>query len=307
MDTSSQSFGSKNTTGKKLDIIRQYLEMYQKSVGSLAFFNTHYVDGFAGTGEITTNEAVRPAATGLLDDSYDADVAHETISGSTELALGVQPAFSGYTFIEKDKKKVAELEHKFSEHDFVERINFLCGDANEMIQAYCEKMHSKDRAIVFLDPFGSQVSWVTIEAIARTKKIDLWYLFPSGVGVYRQISKGGTVHPTHEPSINRLYGCTDWKEAFIHRKPAPTLFDHQATANEKVVNPGVAADFMIERMKSVFQGGVADFKIPLGKHAYPSFHLLFAWGNPSDKAAGLAKRLSKAAIRTLDEENGRNI
>ena len=147
----------------------------------------------------------------------------------------------------------------------------------------------------------------TIEAIAATKKIDLWYLFPSGVGVFRQISKDGNVDPTHAPSITRLYGTEEWRTAFIKRKPAPNLFDLQATENEKTVDPAVAADFMLDRMKTIFKGGVGDFKVELRKHAYPSFHLLFAWGNPSEDASKLAKSLSNAAVKVAEKNYGRPI
>ncbi len=42
--------------------------------------------------------------------------------------------------------------------------------------------------MVFLDPYGMQVEWSTIEALAATKAIDLWYLFPLGVGVARLLT-----------------------------------------------------------------------------------------------------------------------
>jgi hypothetical protein len=35
--------------------------------------------------------------------------------------------------------------------------------------------------VLFLDPYGMQVDWTTIEAIARTKAIDLRVLFPLGI------------------------------------------------------------------------------------------------------------------------------
>lgn len=45
------------------------------------------------------------------------------------------------------------------------------------------------RAVVFLDPFGMQVEWRTIERIGQTKAIDLWILFPLGVAVNRFLTK----------------------------------------------------------------------------------------------------------------------
>ena len=42
----------------------------------------------------------------------------------------------------------------------------------------CDKDWSLHRAVLFLDPYGMQVEWATIEAVAKTKAIDLWLLFP---------------------------------------------------------------------------------------------------------------------------------
>ncbi len=36
-----------------------------------------------------------------------------------------------------------------------------------------------------------QVDWKTIEAVAATKAIDLWLLFPLGVGVNRLLTRSG--------------------------------------------------------------------------------------------------------------------
>ncbi|MCF6197238.1 MAG: hypothetical protein L3J50_11115, partial [Emcibacter sp.] len=157
-----------------------------------------------------------------------------------------------------------------------------------------------------LDPFGSQVEWKTIEVIASTQALDLWYLFPAGAGVFRQISNDGTIDPTHEPSITRLFGTEEWKTAFLKPSRQGDFFD-QPVAYEKVVTPESAALFMIERMKGIFKGGVLDIMIPLGKHAYKSYYLLFAWGNPSQKAKALANKLAKAAITATDRKNGRII
>jgi len=304
MATSQDIFGSVGSTGKKLEIIREYLQMYQKTVGSLSFFQTHYVDAFAGTGEINTQKYNPLLFGGLLDDAYDFELADEIIIGSTEIALNIVPSFESYTFIEIDQNKISDLNERFQSHALYSKVKFSCGDANEQVKMFCKSMGKNDRAVVFLDPFGSQVEWTTIEAIAATRKIDLWYLFPSGVGVFRQISKDGKVHPTHKPSISRLYGTEGWQDAFIKRKPAPTLFDLHAMEDEKAVDPAVAADFMLDRMRSVFKGGVGEFKIPLGKHAYPSFHLLFAWGNPSKGATELARKLSRAAVTVTENNHG---
>ncbi len=59
------------------------------------------------------------------------------------------------------------------------------GDANNEIREMCGRGWRRHRAVLFLGPFGMQVEWETIEAIAATRAIDLWLLFPLGIGVKR--------------------------------------------------------------------------------------------------------------------------
>jgi len=289
-------FGSVDTTGKKLSIIKLYLQMYQKSVGAQSWSRTHYVDAFAGTGEIKTSKKKDKEQNELFE--FDEE-SRAVIQGSTKIALNVEPHFDSYTFIELKKKKIEELRETLVGHQNFHKIKFLQGDANSEVKAFCDTLGSKDRAVVFLDPFGSQVEWDTVATIAATEKIDLWYLFPSGGGIYRQISKDGTVHFTHEDAITRIVGTQDWKTEFIKRHESRDLFDDFNITLEKTVDPKSAAEFMKERMRSVFKGKVGDFSIPLGKHAYPSFHLLFASGNPSRSATNLANRISMAAVEAV--------
>jgi hypothetical protein len=42
------------------------------------------------------------------------------------------------------------------------------------LKKWCkERNWQKERAVVYLDPYGMQVEWSTIEALAATKAIDL--------------------------------------------------------------------------------------------------------------------------------------
>lgn len=291
-------FGSEKETGKKLDVISLYLSMYQKALSGK--FTTLYIDGFAGSGEIP-----------LTQDRGDLllhEEAKTVLTGSADRALSVQPPFSKYIFIDKNKKCIDALKEKFKDDKNGAFATYKVGDANEHIRKICtsEKWHSQ-RGVVLLDPFGSQVKWQTIEVIAQTKAVDLWYLFPAGLSIFRQIAKDGSIHKTHEKSITGLFGDENWKKSFVAEKEQPDLFVGSRVVSEKTVTPQSAALFMIDKMKSIFQGGVLDEMIPLGKHAYPSYYLLFAWGNPSQKAKTLANKLSQAAVRATDKKYGRSI
>ncbi|MEO1243787.1 MAG: three-Cys-motif partner protein TcmP [Pseudomonadota bacterium] len=293
-----KQFGSADSTGRKLDLIETYLSMYQTAL-SKTRLQTLYIDGFAGSGEVPVAEI----AEGLFNDE---DV-QTVMAGSADRAVNIAPPFDRYVFIDKRKKCIDALKSKFKDHPLAERMTHQVGDANDHICKLCEDEQWRyQRGVVLLDPFGSQVEWSTIEAIANTKALDLWYLFPAGLGVFRQISKDGTVDPTHEQSITRILGTDEWKTAFIKSTKEPDLFGEKIT-HEKIVTPESAAEFAIERLKTVFEGGVMEKIIPLGKHAYPSYYLLFAWGNASPKAKTLANKLSKAAVNATDRKHGRTV
>lgn len=290
-------FGSTDTTGRKLDVIGEYLSMYQRALSGTSL-ETVYIDGFAGSGEIQVNEDKE----GL----FDRDV-RTVIAGSADRAMNVSPPFANYVFIDQRRACIKALEQRFKAHSNAPFATYQVGDANTHIQNLCRQQQWRfKRGVVLLDPFGNQVHWETIQAIAETEALDLWYLFPAGLGVFRQISNKGTVDPTHEPSITRMLGTEDWKTAFLRPSDQSDLFDGNLR-QDKIVTPESAAQFMIERLKSVFHGGVMDEMIPLGRHAYASYYLLFAWGNPSEKATKLARKLSKAALRASDRKYGRII
>lgn len=157
-------FGSAGSTGRKLDIIEQYLHMYQTALGKTGF-QTIYVDGFAGSGEVPLGEH----AEGLFDEDVKT-----ILTGSAYRALNISPAFSRYIFIDKRQKCIDALSAKFKERPNPDRVKFFVGDANKEIRHLCaiEQWRSQ-RGVVLLDPFGSQVEWATIEAIANTKALDL--------------------------------------------------------------------------------------------------------------------------------------
>jgi len=293
-----KKFGSHTSTGRKLDVIGEYLNMYQKALSGK--FETSYIDAFAGSGEIPLSETV--GATLELDED-----GAEVIIGSSVRAMNVDPAFDRYIFIDNRKQCIESLRHRHLHNPNVRRSEYLVGDANIKVKEICTKWAWKRRrGVVFLDPFGSQVEWSTLEFIASTKALDLWYLFPAGLSVFRQISSDGSIDASHVPSLNRIFGTDKWREAFLQPSSQGDLFG-SIPRHEKIVTAESAAQFMIERMKEIFRGGVLDVMLPLGKHSYPSYYLIFAWGNEAPKAAALAKKLSTAAIRATDRKHGRLI
>ena len=206
--------------------------------------------------------------------------------------------------MEKGRAKAQELERLRRAYPAkADRIKIENGDANSALRTFCAKRNwRKCRAVVFLDPFGNQVEWGTIEAIAATMAIDLWYLFPAGLGVHRQIGRNARVDADKEASLTRLYGTAEWKTVLISEEQSPDLFGSENRHSVKTSSPALATEFMIKRMKSVFRGGVLDEWLVLGRKRHHSYSLIFAWANPSD-GARKAGAIARAVIRS--GEHGR--
>jgi three-Cys-motif partner protein len=210
--------------------------------------------------------------------------------------------FAHYIFVEKSAKKARDLSERLDREypELTDRITVKCSDANVELQYFCKTTNwKKYRAVVFLDPFGNQVKWSTLEAIAQTEAIDLWYLFPAGLGVHRQIGKSGKVHHTHSDSLDMMLGTTKWRNAFLRdeQNAQGSLFEEAGSSTVKVATPDSITRFMIDRMNKIFKGGVLDTWLPLGSRGVHMYSLIFAWANPSDKAK-LAGKLAGAVLRS---------
>src|SRR5581483_9947548 len=125
---------------------------------------------------------------------------------------------------------------------------------NVEIQDICgkNKNWSSHRAVLFLDPYGMQVEWRTIEAIAATKAIDLWLLFPLGIGVNRLLTKSSDIPVSWRRRLDVLLGTEDWYDEFYRvDSTQQSLF---GDAEDRVVKATTETigRYFTKRLKSVF-------------------------------------------------------
>ena len=286
------SFGGPHTA-EKLDKLEAYLTGFLNVFKKQDWARTVYFDAFAGTGEIPTTRVEPPLPLDFEDKAF--------IIGSARRALGLELKFSEYVFVEKQRFKARELERLKAEYpDKADSIKVVVADANTALQSFCATTDwNKSRAVVFLDPYGNQVEWSTIEAVAATMAIDLWYLFPAGLGVHRQIGRDAQIDEDKQRSLDRLFGTSDWRQEFIDEEEQPLdLFDEGGRRSRKTATPESVTRFMIKRMGSVFEGGVLEEWLPLGSRGVHMYSLVFACANPSPKANQLARRLARAVMRS---------
>jgi len=210
-----QVFGG-DWTEEKLNMIRKYLPAYVHVLKNKGL-EYAYIDAFAGTGYRELEDIEEQDR--LLFPEFLEQETQQFMDGSARIALQTEPRFNKYIFIEKDSNKIPELEKLKEEFpDKSQDIKIVNSDANSYLIHLCNKNWKSYRAVLFLDPFGMQIPWSTIEAIAKTQAIDLWYLFPLGIGVNRLLKRDANIPEAWRIRLDNIFGTSNWYEEFYKPK-----------------------------------------------------------------------------------------
>ena len=283
-----------NWTEDKLARLGKYMAAYRKIFTSnekAKHFRTWYVDAFAGTG--SRSDPVAAAVKSelqLFDDVYEETTGFRL--GSARIALQLDQPFDRYLFIEESKDRVAQLESsvKTDHETLAARCMFQHGDANVLLKAWCQQRDwKKERAVVFLDPFGMQVEWSTIAALGATKAIDLWYLFPLGVGVSRLMPHDGKISDGWRKRLETLFGTDAWYDRFYLKNTTQGLFDTIETVERDAPAEKIEA-FIHERLGTSFTK-VAKGLILRNSKQSPLYLLCFAAAN--ERGAPVAIKIAQ--------------
>jgi three-Cys-motif partner protein len=270
-------------TSEKLECLRNYLSTYRQIFSKNAaaqFFITNYVDAFAGTGYRSSAKSKTIQPLSLFPEEEEAQEVEEYTKGSVRIALDIKPPFHHYYFIDKNPHHIAELERLKQEYaNLAPRIHIHRSDANIFIKEWCRKTDwSKNRAVVFLDPYGMQVDWNTIQTIAMTKAIDLWLLVPLGIGVNRLLTKDRKPSAEWSKTLTRFLGTEEWND-FYEEKRELTLFGDEIVSECKNADFDRIGNFIIKRLKLVFED-VAQEPLQLcNSRNNPIYLFCFAAGN----------------------------
>lgn len=168
------------------------------------------------------------------------------------------------------------------------------GDANRAIQDHIQTVNwTKTRAVMFLDPYGMNVEWRTLEAIRRTEAIDLWYLV-SLSGLYRQAThKGSALDEKKRAALTRMLGTSDWENAWYEEdRQRSLLADLEPEATRRTASLDLMEAFVLQRLRSLFPTVLEPLRLKNDRNA-PMFSLFFAMSNPSPAAAKVARPIAQ--------------
>lgn len=203
---------------EKLDALGAYLDFYTKVLKNQGHWvkSTTFVDAFAGAGRARlrrrSNGAAAESLLAELDPlPIDAET-EEYIHGSPRVALGIANPFTRYVFVERDPARVAELEQLRQECGERYRIEVRPGQCDEELDALLQGDlgRSGHLAVVFLDPFGMQLSWSMIERLAATKRIEVMINFTLGMAIQRVLPRSAELRRGWRETLDRFFGSPDW-------------------------------------------------------------------------------------------------
>jgi len=285
-------------TDEKLERIRKYLTAYTTIFNAneqARFLSTTYVDAFAGTGHHVPSSTKNEMEALLWEVENDPE-AQKFKKGSAAIALDVDPEFDNYLFIEKDPSKILELEALRSNHTTkADRISIVADEANEVLGRFARETDwRKNRAVVFLDPYGMSVEWSTIQALGNTNGVDLWILFPLGQAVNRLLMRNQVPTGGWADALTRCFGTDEWQDEFYEPSAQMSLLD-DSPGVQKVATFESIAKFFKKRLATCFSG-VAENSLSLcNSKNSPLFLLCFASAN--EKGSKTAIRIANDLLR----------
>lgn len=267
-------------TQEKLNILEAYLDAYTTALKNQPF-TLAYVDAFAGAGSYTESK-----------DDYGEF--REFRDGSARIALEVNDRpFDRLVFIEKETeaaRTLLQLANKYQGR----RIDVVQGDANVRVPEFCRNMGHLDRAVIFLDPFATQVSWETIVAIAKTERIDCWILFPL-MAVSRMMPTDREPEGPLAEELDRVFGGREhWMLAYGPSAQL-SLLGEEPRQERGPINR--IASLYRERLGTVFRGIAPASRTLTNSKNTPLFELFFAAGNP--RGARIAIQIADHILKRL--------
>lgn len=273
---------SENTVGpwakQKLDALEAYLQAYMLVMQNQPFDLT-FIDAFAGAGlSRVRNVNDEEAESELFEviDEDDVERQDEYIKGSPLRALGLNRPFNRYYFFDEDPRRVALLEDM--KGDFPDRKMIVrVGDANTSVVQVAKHFDRWNRkGVAFLDPYGAHLHWSTIEALAKTKSVDVIINFPLGMAINRLITRDGEIPKKWRDQLDNCFGTPEWEDRAYSTDV--DLFGVEDTQKRKDTAERLLRLYT-DRLKTVFKA-VAKPSLVTNTKGAPLYYLIWA-GHPT--------------------------
>ena len=280
-------------TDEKLDAFEKYVKAYLTIMNAFRDrfgWKLIYFDGFAGSGTRSLEEENKEVEHAV--DLFGQEIVAEDLRvyrGSAERVVKIEGermrGFDHYYFVDTLKENCDALENKLIQYPTVGKKHYLNRDANDAVSMLASTLHkySSCKALAFLDPFGMQIDWSSIQAL-KELSVDLWILVPTGVIVNRLLERKVDIQKglVHAEKLERFFGMKEMeiRSFFYTETQVPSLFGEEETVITKVENAiRKIADLYVKRLAEIFPYVTEGPMVLYNTQNVPIYHLVFASKN----------------------------
>jgi len=180
-------------TREKLTYLQKYASAFMTAMGPKRsegkWDKLVYIDLLAGPGR-----------------DIDPDSSEE-FDGSPLIALAVRPKFDHLYLADEKSRNITALRARIPAED-ISRATVMSGDCNVLVDQVIAKISARTLGLAFIDPQGFEVHFDTLAKLAK-RRIDLLYLFPSGIGVRRNWRQSIR---SPKSKFDKFWGGSDWQQ-----------------------------------------------------------------------------------------------
>ena len=286
------TFGG-NWTRDKLRILEDYLKAYTTALKNQSF-RLWYLDAFAGTGYVSLDSGnVAQSRLSVWGEGQDDETAN-ILKGSARLAIEVDDRpFDEFIFIEQNFEyaiELSKLKREFNDRS----IRIVPDDANKFLLDWCDDKNRQlgtpwrcERAVIFLDPFATEVDWQTIQIISETKSVDLWILFPLSA-LTRMLPTDREPDEANIAGLNRVFGSQEWQAVLYRTQVQQTLFGDEAQIVRN--DQHAIVDLYLAKLREAFPAVSNNPRWFCNSRNSPLFALMFAAAN--ERGGPIALRIA---------------
>lgn len=273
-------------TIQKIDILVKYAKAYLEIMKKRNYLELMYFDGFAGSGYITRNSESK----------------NDIIFGAAKQIIEINHPrpFDAFYFVEKDPNVHQQLIKNIKDAHPNKVIYCKCEDCNKKLidlSSYLRNPNNKNKRILaFIDPYGLQVEWKTIESL-KGLSIDMWMLVPTGIGANRLLPKNGIITDAWIKKLETFFGLSEneIRDYFYFEKD--TLFEEVTFVEKQKDSIGKLAELYKSRLKNIF-GNVSEPFVLKNSTNSIMYHLFFASNNQ------VARNIANDIIKKYNKQNG---
>ena len=243
----------------KLDILRDYAAPYSRILKSNRFRHG-YIDAFAGPG------------------LHVKKAGGEEVLGSPLVALGIQPPFYEYHFIDLDGEKVDFLRTQVGSRPDVKFYNADCNQV--MLESVLPRFSfaQRTRALCVLDPYKLTLDWKVVCAAGSSGAVEVFINFPI-MQMNRNCKHEHTsrILPGELEAMDCFWGDRSWHSAMFRPSAQTNLFGDEEM--DKTENRDLVTAYC-KRLKEVAKFSFVADPLPMrnSRNAIV-YYLIFAGPN----------------------------